>query len=134
MKRQIEIYDLYNSNAIYDFVNFICDHFQINPKCLTLCSMDEKLRNEEKIFGACIDEDIDNFIILVYQGNRRIEEVFNTIAHEMIHVKQFIKENLNEWMYVDADVPYEKRWWEIEANTLSKDLVLKFVDFLKGSN
>jgi vacuolar-type H+-ATPase catalytic subunit A/Vma1 len=60
--------------------------------------------------------------------NRNLTEVYITIAHEMVHVKQFIKQNLSD-KYSNKR-PHHDRWWEREANAKSKELVKKYVDIL----
>ena len=50
-----------------------------------------------------------------------------TLAHEMVHVKQYAKGEINVWLNkwhkqkIDTDtVPYEQLPWEIEANTYER--------------
>jgi hypothetical protein len=68
--------------------------------------------------------------------NRKIgsEEILRTIAHEMVHVKQYCKRELNEemnrWMNekVDTDeIPYHDRPWEIEAHQVGDNLYEEFI-------
>jgi hypothetical protein len=62
------------------------------------------------------------------------EEILRTIAHEMVHVKQYCRRELNEemnrWMgeKVDADeIPYHDRPWEIEAHETGDKLYEEFI-------
>jgi hypothetical protein len=51
------------------------------------------------------------------------EEIIKTIAHEMVHVKQYVYGELNEqgtmWFNVVYNVDYEEQPWEIEAHDLT---------------
>jgi len=62
------------------------------------------------------------------------EEIIRTIAHEMVHVKQYCKKELNEemnrWMgkKVDPDqILYHSRPWEIEAHETGDKLYEEFI-------
>ena len=60
-------------------------------------------------------------------------DILETLAHEMVHVKQFVysetNENLTRWRgtYVSEDVDYYDQPWEIEAYAMSAGLFTKFV-------
>jgi hypothetical protein len=63
-----------------------------------------------------------------------VDRIFETLAHEMVHVKQFALEELNgslsEWKGVKKDpdeIEYYFRPWEIEAMGFEIGLVRKFV-------
>ena len=58
------------------------------------------------------------------------EDIIRVAAHEMIHVKQFIKNNLEDLMNDIHKPVYEERWWEKEASKKSLELVKKYVDIL----
>jgi hypothetical protein len=111
---------------VSDFVKFVCKELSINPCRITLASWDVG----NQIQGMCIDETETEFIILVNETERNLTEVFNTIAHEMIHVKQYMKENLGWFLDNRQHVPYRERWWEKEAFKTSSILVEKFVKTL----
>jgi hypothetical protein len=62
------------------------------------------------------------------------EEILRTMAHEMVHVKQYCKKELNEemnkWMgeKVNPDeIPYHDRPWEIEAHQVGDMLYNNFI-------
>ena len=62
------------------------------------------------------------------------EEILRTIAHEMVHLKQYCRRELNEemnrWMgkKVNPDeIPYLDRPWEIEAHKVGDNLYEEFV-------
>ena len=105
------------------FVKFICDEYDIRPKKISICNMD---KNKDSVLGLCLDTSEDEFIILVKEEGRNIGQIFNTIAHEMIHVKQYVKENLGWFLDNRGHIPYIERWWEVEAFRNSAALVEKF--------
>ena len=44
----------------------------------------------------------------------------------MIHVKQYMTQDLGRLLDENADMPYEERWWEAEAFDNAVSLVEKF--------
>jgi hypothetical protein len=66
-------------------------------------------------------------------GKQDSEEKLRTLAHEMVHIKQYCKKELNEEMSkwkgqsVDSDsMDYDDQPWEIEAHTLGDKLYEEF--------
>jgi hypothetical protein len=86
---------------------------------------------DDGILGLCLDESDDEFIVFVKEQDRNIGQIFTTIAHEMVHVKQYMKENLGWFLNNRKDIPYLDRWWEVEAYSESVPLVEKFAKTLK---
>jgi uncharacterized protein YjaZ len=115
-----------NPDLVEKFVHFLCAEFSISPISLTI----DKYDMDDGTKGMCIDETNDDFIILVKEANRDIVQILNTIAHEMVHVKQYMKENLGNLLDLHSDIPYNERWWEIEAYSMSALLLEKFVKVL----
>jgi hypothetical protein len=122
----IAVIDVQNENVIHMFIKWLCEHMCITPKSITIQG-DPML---EGVNGLCIDATEDDFVILVKTGHRSITDVCITIAHEMIHVKQYMKENLGYWMDNCSSIPYMERWWEVEAFSKSVPLVEKFAKTL----
>lgn len=108
------------------FIEFICAELNIQPKRVTVAGC--KLVNG--IVGVCLDDDEGEFTILIDKNDRDVVEVFTTIAHEMIHVKQYMNENLGWFLDNRMDIPYLERWWEKEAFGDSIPLVEKFTKVL----
>jgi len=81
-----------------------------------------------KVNGACYQNAPDDYMIVL-----RVQEeegnMIQTLAHEMVHVKQFLKDDLAS--HFCFDIPYMERWWEIEAFekeiVLMKDLIEKVI-------
>lgn len=74
-------------------------------------------------------------------GGMPMKDVIETLAHEMVHLRQFRNRELghrnNYTLYrgkfYRPDLPYEKEPWEKEAYKLEKVLVEKFVAFTQQS-
>lgn len=115
------------NSLVENFVKFICEELNIQPLRLTIASYDE----DDNLNGLCIDETDSEFIILIKETNRSIGEILVTIAHEMIHVKQYMKENLGWFLDNRKDIPYLDRWWEQEAFDYAVPLVEKFAKGIK---
>ena len=115
-----------NMRLVSDFVSFVCKELNITPSKITVASYDVG----DQIHGMCIDESDSEYIILVNETERNLTEVFTTIAHEMIHVKQYMKENLSWFLANRSHIPYMERWWEKEAFTGAVPLVEKFAKTL----
>lgn len=112
-----------NPILAHQFVLWLCEELQVHPDTICVYGEDEL---DGGIYGLCMDDSKSEFTILVKTGKRTITEIFNTIAHEMIHVKQYMKENLGHWLDTRSDIPYTLRWWEVEAFSKSVILVEKF--------
>ena len=103
------------------FVQFLCDELSVLPREITILGQDI-----DDGLGLCIDITPDSFLILVKESGRNVGQVFTTIAHEMIHVKQYMTQELGRLLDEQKDVPYEQRWWEREAYEKAVPLVEKF--------
>jgi hypothetical protein len=106
---------------VNEFVKFLCDELVIMPSHVSIIGYDL-----EENYGVCFDDDDGVFTILVKEKDRDISQVFTTIAHEMIHVKQYMTQELGRLLDEQSHVPYEQRWWELEAFEKSVPLVEKF--------
>lgn len=115
------IVDMKNKDLVETFVEFILDDLNVSPKSIEIASTEMK-----DCHGICIDISEDNYLILVDETNRNITEIFVTIAHEMVHVKQYVKENLGWFLENRSYIPYETRWWEVEAFEKSVTYVKQF--------
>lgn len=125
----ISIYEPNKRWLVEKFVKFLCKELSIYPDSIRVAPYEIP----DQVAGLCIDLTETDFLIMVKEKDRRIESIFTTIAHEMIHVKQHIKENLNDWLSSCSDTPYMERWWEIEAYKESNSLLAKFTEELKAA-
>ena len=69
-----------------------------------------------------------SFVIELHKGDNETEQL-KTLAHELVHVRQYARNELNDEMntwkgrYVDSDaIDYNDQPWEIEANKLGNEL------------
>lgn len=79
--------------------------------------------------GLCEARDRRNFVIDVALYSNWI----CTLAHEMVHVKQFARGELNQsltqWKTEDhTNTEYWDQPWEVEARELQKKMVLQFMN------
>jgi len=79
-----------------------------------------------------------DFIIELKQRQTK-DELLITIAHEMVHVKQYIYNELNDeqslWHGVKYDsdkIPYDEQPWEIEAESLAHNLFWSYKNILES--
>ena len=103
------------------FVKFLCRELCILPQHVAIIGYDL-----DDNCGMCFDESEGKFTILVKEEGRNIGQVFTTIAHEMIHVKQYMTQELGRLLDEQQHIPYMERWWEKEAREKSVPLVEKF--------
>ena len=90
-----------------------------------------------EVAGFCTQEDYRDYIIQ-RRSDLRGEELFRTIIHEMVHVKQYVTGVLEQsheddtgprmyWKTLDmTEVSYQDRPWEIEAHKLEDQLYESF--------
>lgn len=113
-----------NSAVVKSFIRFLCTELKIKPKRIIIAELEDLKSNT---IGLCIDESEDEFIILVKEATRALQDILITIAHEMVHVKQYIMQDLGWYLDRYAHIPYNERWWEKEAFAKSVLLVEKYV-------
>jgi ribosomal protein L21E len=104
------------------FAQFLCVELDISPAKITIVPYEM----DDGTLGLCLDETEDEFLVFVKEKGRDIGCICTTIAHEMIHVKQYMKENLSWFLDNRKNIPYMDRWWEKEAFNDAVPLVEKF--------
>jgi len=109
-----------------DFVYFCCKELDVQPDSIEIIGDDWAGENT----GLCIDLDEKDFLICVAVNDRNLTQIYTTIAHELVHIKQYMKQDLGSLLNKDKP-EYLDRWWEKEAREKSLDLVKKFVDILE---
>lgn len=117
-----------NKELVEKLCRFLCIELNVYPTSLTVAPYDI----EDGVSGLCMDISDDEFIVFVKEQDRNIVDICTTIAHEMIHVKQFMKENLSDWLNSCGHIPYLERWWEKEAYGNAVPLLEKFAEVLKN--
>lgn len=124
---KLEIFNL-DETLTENYLEFCCDELSVYPDFITIEATDTPLKNGA--LGLCYEVEFkDEYYIIVYKGNRNITEIFDTISHEMIHVKQFMTQGLSQKIREHMPI-YGERWWEKEAKKNSFALVQKYVDNL----
>jgi hypothetical protein len=112
-----------------DFVRFCCEHLGVKPRQLYVNGYDD-MSNTLK--GYCIDVEEDVFTVAVSIKDRNLTEIYTTIAHELVHVKQYMTQNLIRFLADQKDMDYYTSWYEREAREKSFVLMKKYVDSLAG--
>ena len=117
----------------------------MGPRLARNCDITIRLKqkNMGNDYGTCIWED-DNvspreFTIEVY-SNMRKRRIMETICHEMVHVKQYARNEMKDmansssktrWKGVDVDrdvVDYYELPWEIEAHGRELGLFIRWIE------
>ena len=118
-------------------IQFYAEHLFTPQKRRHLC-LNIKYRKQMDYLGLVTVEDYNvigmpnEFTIEVHKESEA--EMLKTLAHEMCHVVQYSRGELNETMTlwrgkkVDADeIPYTEQPWEIEAETKGIQLYEAFL-------
>jgi hypothetical protein len=112
-----------NIKIVKNAVNIICEALGISVPNLHIFT-DQTIKHT----GACYQNSDDEYMI-VLKEDRELGQILVTLAHEMVHVKQYMVDNLAEaW---DATIPYMERWWEKEAYAREQELALILIQAAK---
>ena len=75
-----------------------------------------------------------SFVIELHKNDNEAEKL-KTLAHELCHVRQYVRGELNEAMNtwkgckIDSDaIPYDDQPWEKEANKLGNELYERYTN------
>ena len=126
-KRQIRALEYYASNL---FTPQLQKHIEITVKFVKLTDYHHGLVtvDDYNVLGSP-----RSFIIEINRSDNA-ETKLISLAHELVHVKQYARNELNEEMsywrgkYVNSDtIPYEQQPWEIEAESRGKELYAQFL-------
>ena len=112
-----------------DFVNFCCEQLGIKPRKLYVNGYDDM---SDTLKGYCIDVEEDVFTVAVSIKDRTTTEIYTTIAHELVHVKQYMTQDLTRFLADQKETDYHTSWYEREAREKSFVFVKKYVDILVG--
>ena len=102
--------------------------------------IDINLHDKMRVSGLCYSEDTykkRNFCIDIFRF-KRAANVLKILAHEMVHVKQYAKNELKDTKFnntrviswkgeIHDDTFYWDQPWEIEAYGIEKSLFVKFM-------
>lgn len=113
----IEVYGL-NETFIRKSIQFFCKFLDIDIPKITIF-IDETI----KANGECYKND-DEYMILLKETDDATQ-LMKTLAHELVHVKQYAKDDLENRF--DLSIPYMNRWWEQEAYMLQTQMITDLV-------
>lgn len=103
---------------------------KLMPKMKTL-NIEIKLKKINGAMGYCLCETKRDFELEI-GTNQRLRRLLETVAHEMVHVKQFARGELTEnqaWMGKTYDINKTEYWdlpWEIEAHGREVGLFIRW--------
>jgi hypothetical protein len=124
---------------IKDAANFYAHYLIPSKKLRDNLEIIIKFNDKMKYFGLANIEDYNNsgkprsFLLEIHPWIGA-KEILRTLAHEMVHVKQFVRgetnENLSKWMGVPIDsdtIDYYHQPWEMEAYSIEIGMFTKYV-------
>ena len=112
-----------NSSFVKNVVHFFCNILKISVPNIQIFT-DQTIRPD----GACYRNSDDDFMIVLKERDHG--QMMITLAHELVHVKQYLKDGLSkQW---DASIPYMERWWEQEAYEKEVELTKLLIEAVEN--
>ena len=118
-----------------DFKHFIVDSTRyfiselLPKKVYDELNIDIRFYKKLKDYGNTLYNEPNDFLIKL-RKNMSVKNIFKTLAHELVHVKQFvlgqIDTNLDTWCGKKVTCDYLFQPWEVEANGLSYTLFFNY--------
>ena len=116
----------------------------LSSRMLKFVNIEVKIVSGNAPSGLCIIDEYNNqnkprsFTIEISKNQSKLE-ILNAVAHEMVHVKQYVYGELNEQMSswlgqkIDCDeVNYFEQPWEVEAYNLEAFLTVMYLSEKNG--
>jgi hypothetical protein len=116
----------------------------LSSQMLNFVNIDVKIVSGNAPSGLCIIDEYNNqnkprsFTIEINKNQSKLE-ILNAVAHEMVHVKQYVYGELNEqmssWLGQKIDcneVDYFEQPWEVEAYNLEAFLTVMYLSEKNG--
>ena len=104
------------------------------PRMKTL-DITVKLKNPKGAMGYCLELDDNRTFEIEIDRNMRLRKLLETVAHEMVHVKQYARRELHPvhdtWCgktYNPKKVSYWDLPWEIEAHGREVGLFVRWAE------
>lgn len=119
MRTRLTVATMNSVFHFYDFALWLLDELKINCEKIEIVEQEDI----DGPNGLCMDNSLTDYTLFIRTVGRVTVDSFVTLAHEMVHVYQFLHKDLND---VDWNIPYETRWWELEAVSMSPGLVKKY--------
>lgn len=121
----IEIEGL-DQNRVEKYVEYFCQLLCIDiPKLFIF--VDEELQST----GVCYENEPGDYMI-VLKDQKEEGQMIVSLAHELVHVKQYIRNGLAKCF--DSTIPYMERWWEQEAYEKESVLIKALINHVKNGN
>lgn len=92
---------------------------------------------KKKGMKGCVSEIAPRYLIMLLDADLKGNALFETLAHEMIHVKQYargqfrIDRNKTIWFGKPLKLKYYQQPWEIEAMSKEKVLASKLYSIIQ---
>jgi hypothetical protein len=123
-------------NYVRSATKFFVDQL-IPPKLSEKLDLRVVLRKVSDADGKCLKEEKYKYFIEL-DKDLSFESLLLTLAHEIVHVKQYVTMELKMWNIQGKDVDvwrgrrfrnldYEQQPWELEANDLEESLYQNFI-------
>ena len=112
-----------NKNFVSLAIDFLCDALGIPVPNLHIFT-DQTIEP----CGVCYRADEKDFMIVLKERDQG--HMMLTLAHELVHVKQYLKDGLSDkW---DSSIPYMERWWEQEAYEKEVELTKLLIEAVEN--
>lgn len=109
---------------------------KLMPRMQTLNIEVKLTRIKDDAEGYCLRESDRDFEIEV-DSRLPLRKMLETVAHEMVHVKQYARREMNDWQYKEVYYKWKGRYipdstdywdlpWEIEANGREVGLFIRW--------
>jgi len=143
-----------NSDLLIEAANFYAD-LLMDPRMVRNLNLDIEVRSKMDVCGECVDEEGTRNPRWFTIGLKKqsTSEMIKTLAHEMVHVKQHAKNELQNGIIVPArgglqmlskwkgelwrpgryEHPYFDSPWEVEAYGREVGLYHRYVEFKNKS-
>ena len=129
-------------SAIIDAIEFYIEYLDLEHRVDNISFLPlEYIDGVTYTMGSCDHEPgkTDHSYVIDFVGlaekeaGRNLAAVLTTIAHEIIHVKHYVLDNLDEayklnQMAGKKKIPYSETWWEKEAFGRQEELLLAFIE------
>lgn len=124
---------------VMESVNFFAEQLIPDGRIRSRCTVKVHFNHKIKDCGYAMVEDYNSKnqprkFLLEVNPNQGVRGIFETIAHEMVHIKQYVmgetNDQLSKWRgrKVDSDtLDYWEHPWEIDAFGREAGLTHKFV-------
>lgn len=97
------------------FVNAISEDLSLKGSDVELYPMqDDRFDSFKGLNGGLVELDALNYLALIRIEGRTPTQILFTVAHELMHVHQYMFHNLSECLSKPYD--YKTCWWEKQAN------------------